>query len=412
MKSLRSALPLLVLLIVLFFTRLAPPALGAGYSPETASVELHAHLFMKEGMPLFVRGEFFGELGASSWKDRFSSMATPELLRDSGIGVLVVSLYAHPLMVLDLRDSVRRQIKLANQLLRDHPEWVMPRDGAEALEAFRKGKRILILALEGAAGVLETDGDLREFIDREGIRIVTLLHLTDDRFGGVAFLRGLMSLASPWAWVRTLFDGPGPDGTRVNDRGLTQDGEGLAKKLMDRGVWIDLAHSSDLAQARLAELHAERGLPHLVTHTALRSHLGAERGISDAQLRALGSSGGALGLMPSPELYRATPGLKEGCTGGVHSLARQHAEAAAAAGPEAVSLGTDYTGGIPHLPPSPCPTGTTLDTEGFWNIGQAAEVWRSLQAAGAPVPQRLGSTAEKFLTTWARVGAKAQPPRD
>ena len=48
----------------------------------------------------------------------------------------------------------------------------------------------MILALEGASGIIETDEDLAEFVDRDGIRIVTLIHLTDDEFGGAAFLKG------------------------------------------------------------------------------------------------------------------------------------------------------------------------------------------------------------------------------
>src|SRR5207244_2903484 len=112
---------------------------------------------------------------------------------------------ANPILTFSLRDSVRRQVRLAERFVREHPSWIIARSAAQAREALLSGKRVMILSLEGASGILESENDLREFVDQDGIRIVNLLHLTDDAFGGVAFLPGLHALMSPWAWLKGVF---------------------------------------------------------------------------------------------------------------------------------------------------------------------------------------------------------------
>jgi microsomal dipeptidase-like Zn-dependent dipeptidase len=406
--------PAVVLLLFSALALAAPDAAAppAGPAPDWSS-ELHAHLFMKEGMSWMFRGDFFGELKASDWKDRFDSQANPETLERSGIGLVVATLYAHPLMTLSLRDSIRRQIDLAEKFVRERPQWALARSAEDAKRALAHGRKVMVLALEGASGILESEEDLAEFIDRRGIRIVTLLHLTDDSMGGVAFLRGWMALSNPPGLWRHLFAGPGheEDGVRVNDRGLSGHGREIARKLIDRGVWIDLSHSSDLAQKELIPLMLGAGQPLLYTHTVLRRYHGAERGISDSQLEQLKASGGVLGLMPAEEMLEGTPPPPGAtCSGGAPALAVQFRETAARIGAESISLGSDTNGGVRHLRPG-CATGTALDDKGLWNIGQQPLVWEALRRLGAPIPARLSSAIERFVGAWDKVRPRAQTSR-
>ncbi len=147
-------------------------------------MELHAHLFMKEGMTWVFSGDFDGPLRATSWTQRLRSQANPESMNRSEAGIVVAMLYANPFFVISLYKSIRRQVRLAEVFVDQHPEWVLVRDAAQARSALSQGKRVLVLGLEGASGIIENEEDLREFVDTDGIRIVTLLHLTDDRFGG------------------------------------------------------------------------------------------------------------------------------------------------------------------------------------------------------------------------------------
>jgi microsomal dipeptidase-like Zn-dependent dipeptidase len=357
---------------------------------------------MKEGMTWAFRGGFNGPLQATSWSNRFSSQANPETVERSRVGVLVATLYAHPLFTLSLRDSIRRQLDQAEEFVKTHPQWIIARSAHEAIEARRQGKRIIILALEGASGILENESDLREFIDQRGVRIVTFLHLTDDEFGGVAFLPGFRILSSPIAFLRNLFLGV-HDPIWLNDQGLTEQGRAMARALIARKVWIDLAHASDVSQRNLIPMLREAGQPLLYTHTVLRRYLKAERAISDVQLEEVSETHGFIGLMPSEEMLAGTPVREDHCpTGGLQALALQYNEVRQLIGPESIALGSDYNGGIPHLRPT-CGTGTSLDRDGLWNIGQVPELWQALTKAGAKTPSRLSSTIDRFLAAWSRV---------
>jgi microsomal dipeptidase-like Zn-dependent dipeptidase len=372
------------------------------------TVELHAHLFMKEGMGWAFRGDFDGPLQATSWKNKFSSMANPETVEASRIGILVVSLYAHPLWAHNLRDSIQKQVDLARDFVSKHPNWVIATSAKDARAALASGKRVLVLSLEGADGIIDNEEDVKRFIDEDGIRIVTLLHLTDDSLGGVAFLGGFRNLADPIAWVKGIFS-PHHDHSaqdvKVNPRGLTDQGRAMAKMLMDHHVWIDLSHASDASARELIEMQKASQVPLLYTHTILRRYHGAERGISDEQLSEVAASHGAIGLMPSEEYLDGTPVADSRCANSVWALARQYADVAAVMPATSIAMGSDYNGGLRHFAPlgGACATGTALDQEGLWNIGQVPALWAGLKKAGAPVPETLSQGVEGFLAVWDRV---------
>ncbi|MBI3558034.1 MAG: membrane dipeptidase [Deltaproteobacteria bacterium] len=373
-------------------------ALGQPAMVSAGGIELHAHLFMKEGMSPMFRGDFFGPLKATSWRDRFSSQANPETLNASGLQVAVVSLYSHPVLTLSMRDSVRRQIALARKFVGENPEWILPRTAKEARDGVAHGKRLLVLSLEGAMGIIETEEDLKEFVDNSGIRIVTLLHLTDDLFGGVALLRGILGFASPIALVRSWFSGTRDvDGVLVNGAGLTEKGRWMARELIKRHVWLDLSHASDASQAELVPMLRAAGQPLLYTHTTLRRFLRAERGITAEQLQGVRETKGLLGVMPAEDMLLGT-----NSEGGLTALSAQAREIGLVIGADGVAMGSDYNGGVQHLHPS-VGTGTSLDQEqGLWQIGQSGDVWRGLKLAPDPVVAR-------FLAGWEKVDSTRCP---
>jgi microsomal dipeptidase-like Zn-dependent dipeptidase len=358
---------------------------------------------MKQGMGWFFNGDFNDQLHSQSWEDRFSSQANPQSLEDSQLDLVVATLYAHPLFKLSLRDSIRTQIRMAKDFVLRHPNWTLATTPEQAIQALQSGKRILLLALEGASGILETEEDFVEFIDEGGIRIVTLLHLTDDSIGGVAFLKGLQSLSSPISLIKSIFS-PHFDerGTRINARGLSEHGKQVAKALMEKKVWIDLAHSSDLSQKDLFPLLHHYGQPHLYTHTVLRKYFSAERAISHDQLKEVARTQGFIGIIPSEQMLAGTPS-SDTCKGSVGALLTQFQEASEIIGLESIGIGSDFNGGLPHLRPS-CQTGTSLDQSGFWNIGQSKELWRILYSHLAkPHHEMSHQPALHFLRAWSRL---------
>lgn len=407
LRSLFFVLLFLLLSGFLIFASTAASA-RAGLAPD-ASVELHAHLFMKQGMTWGFRGDFFGPLAARSWRDRFSSQADPDALARSGLGIVVAALYAHPLFTYtegeSLRDSIRAQIQLARKFVLGRPDWMIATEPGQAREALAAGKHVMILALEGASGIIENERDLREFVDEGGIRIVGPLHLTDDEFGGVAFLRGWRVLSDPLAWLLSL----GPLGSARNRNGLTDSGRTLIRSLLDRHVWIDLAHASDRSASEMIPMILQAGQPLLYTHTVLREYHRAERGATKDVLQRIARSGGIVGLMPSEDMLAGAP-VSPTCRSALYGLSREYEEvasifAAAGQGSESVMMGSDYNGGIEHLRPAgpKCGTGTSLDSQGLWNMGQIPALWKSLRTLGAPVPRPLSKMVQKFVSDWQKV---------
>jgi microsomal dipeptidase-like Zn-dependent dipeptidase len=371
---------------------------------DSGAVELHAHLFMKEGMTWAFRGDFFGPLQATSWKDTLSSQANPETLENSGLTIVVAALYAHPLFSLNLRDSIRRQVLLARKFVLTHPDWVLAGDPEQAKEAIRNNKRVMILGLEGASGIIENEADLKEFVDEDGIRIIAPLHLMDDEFGGTAFLKSFRVLSSPWAWLKQLFSPIYIEGVRTNHDGLTDQGRWLTHALLAHHVWIDLSHASDVSAKELIPIILQAGQPLLYTHTVLRRFHEAERGIADWELSAVQASHGIVGLMPSEEMLEGAPRTAD-CTSGVSALAMEYTEISSKLGSDAVMLGSDYNGGIPHLAPG-CHSGTSIDQSGVWNIGQSTEIWQAMAKLGADIPVPLKKVADHFIETWAKAFGK------
>ena len=381
-----------ILALIIFSLFAQAPA-----SADVGSIDLHTHVFMDQGIPWF-RGSFNEALASKSWKTRFASQINPETLDKSGLQIVVAALYAFPLSTVSRRDAIRHQVASARTFVAGHPNWVLSRSSQETRAAIAQGKKVMVLSLEGADGVLETEADLHEFIDEDGICIVTPIHLSDDEVGGAAFLRSYHVFSDPFAALNPLQHGRDVNGILLNEKGLTRGGLALIKKLIARHVWIDLSHSSDLSQKAIAALLDEKSLPFLYTHTVLRKYYKAERGISPPQLKLVKKSGGIIGVLPSEEELAGTDPLL-----GFDAFMRQYDEFVDAFGSSSqVMIGSDFNGGVPHLRPT-AGSGTSLDKIGLQNIAQEADLWTILKLRSKRAPSRFDEMLETFLRAWERV---------
>ena len=382
----------------------AQPSEPSGELPNM-TVELHAHLFMKQGLGWLFRGDFDGPLLADDWSDRLSSKVNAASLDASGNGIVIVSLFAHPAYRGDVRAAIREQIARTEQFAARHPDWSIARSASQAEALLRSGQRVLVLSLEGAGGVLESEADLREFVDRRGIAIVGPLHLVDDRFGGAASLTGYQYLGNPLNASRQALRCASHDsqGAELNPRGLTTQGEALVQALLARGVWIDLTHASEAALLELVPMVRAANQPLLFTHTSLRRYRPAERALSDSMLEQVAASRGVVGLLPSADAFeRGVADPSEARS--VQAFAAMAGAVAAALGSEALMLGGDWNGGMRHLEPTRG-THTELDDEpGLFHMGQTPILWSALSARGV-APSSGRATLRYFLTAWARVRA-------
>jgi microsomal dipeptidase-like Zn-dependent dipeptidase len=91
-----------------------------------------------------------------------------------------------------------------------------------------------------------------------------------------------------------------------------------------------------------------------------------------------------LGLMPCHDMLIGTPEPSP-----FERFRRHYTDTALSIGSERTVLGSDFNGGIGHLPELP-------------HVGEVGRFWQRLRESGAPVPPRLDDTVEVFLSAWER----------
>lgn len=337
---------------------------------------------MKHGLPL-IRGDFASDARATSWRQKLRTKATCQTLLNSDLRVVVVTLFAHPW--LNMRRSIQRQIDEAKVFVRTHPEWFIALSARDLESGLNQNRRALVLSLEGAQDVAETPEDLA-WLWAEGVRIITPFHLTDDRLGGVALLRFPGNLASSGTYLSLVCPCFDSGGYRVNRRGITPHGIKVIEAMLAQKFWIDLAHIGDKTYETVDAMLGSS--PRLWTHTVLRSHHKTERGITPEKLNKVKDTRGVVGLMPSTSMLR----------GDICSFAEQHRGMTAAAGFEAVGIGSDLNAPITGLPPD---RAGKFGPKGFYRQDQFQALVQSASAEGASFPPDLALS--RFIEAWARV---------
>jgi microsomal dipeptidase-like Zn-dependent dipeptidase len=288
-------------------------------------------------------------------------------LEAADMRLVVVPLYATPVLS-QLRGgyarALLRQIAQVERWAAKDPRVAVVRtpDEAEAVLASKEWRLGLILAVEGAGGA-DTPERLDRLWDR-GVRMLTIAHFTDTRWGGAASVRY-------WPFASCVPGGK-PDARR-NARGLTAEGEKLAGYAVEKGLILDLTHSSDKTVTDLARRHPE--LPLMFSHQAARELTPCERTISPELLREVKRSGGMVGLALAANYAGADRA----------SLMRHAAVLARETGPQAVAIGSDFNGVIGLIDGVPGPSAYGL-------------VLKELAAAGIPAT----AGAESFVRFWRR----------
>lgn len=203
----------------------------------------------------------------------------------------------------------RRLTRLATL---SHGEFVVARtreDLASALERRASDPDVLvgILATEGGHPF---EGDL-ENIDRlyeEGYRMIGLQHFFDNELGGS--LHG------------------------VSNAGLTDFGRAAVARIVERGMIIDLAHSSEAVVRDVLDI---TDVPLVVSHTGIHGHCAAKRNIADDLMSEVAARGGVIGIGFWEDVT---------CDDSPAGVAVTIMAAIDLLGLEHVALGSDYDGGI------------------------------------------------------------------
>lgn len=288
-------------------------------------------------------------------------------LEAADMRLVVVPLYATPVLSQLTGGYARallRQVAQVERWAARDPRVAIVRtpDEAEAVLESKEWRLGVILAVEGAGGA-DTPERLDRLWDR-GVRMLTIAHFTDTRWGGAAAGR---------YWPMPTCVPGGKAAVRLNPKGLSKQGEALADHAVKKGLILDLTHASDKTAFDLAARHP--GLPLMFSHQAARELTPCERTISAGLLREVKRSGGMVGLA-----LAANYAGKD-----MASLMKHATLLAREAGPEAVAIGSDFNGLIGLIAGVPGP-------------GGYAAVLGKLGEAGVPAHRG----AEAFTRFWRR----------
>src|SRR6185503_16522143 len=179
----------------------------------------------------------------------------------------------------------------------------------------------------GVAAVLHLEG--AEPIDA-GLEALDVLHAAGLRSLGLVWSRpNAFAAGVSFAFPGTPDEGPG----------LTALGRELVHACAGRGILVDLSHLNERGFWDVAAL--EHG-PLVASHSGAQALCPSPRNLTDEQLRAIGASGGLVGINFHVGFLRAD-GADDPDTP-LRTIAAHAAHVAELAGVEAVALGSDFDG--------------------------------------------------------------------
>jgi membrane dipeptidase len=157
---------------------------------------------------------------------------------------------------------------------------------------------------------------------------------------------GLRSLGLTWSRPNDFAHGVpfGFPGSPDQGPGLTDAGRGLVKACNELGILVDLSHLNERGFWDVAKLS---DAPLVVSHSNAHALCPSPRNLTDDQLRAVGESGGVVGINFCVAFVRED-GADDPDTP-LSAIAAHAAHVAEIAGPDAVALGSDFDGAtMPH----------------------------------------------------------------
>lgn len=239
------------------------------------------------------------------------------------------------------------QVKLGDGGAYAEPLAPPVRQEAAAAHAVGAAERLFELEREGAVLVARTIADVDAALEDASPPVV-VLHLEGAEAIDSALLelerwyeRGLRSLGPVWSRANAFGHGvpfafpSSPDvGPGLSDRGVA-----LVKACGELGILIDLSHLNEAGFWDVAGL--ERG-PLVASHSGAHALCPASRNLTDAQLDAIGDSGGLVGIVFATPFLRAD--FADDAETPLELIAEHARYVADRIGPEHVGLGSDFDG--------------------------------------------------------------------
>ena len=126
--------------------------------------------------------------------------------------------------------------------------------------------------------------------------------------------------------------------------GLTAKGRAVVEKIQELGGLMDVSHASDATTDEILDMAAEARAIVIATHSNARALAAHPRNLTDAQIRAIGRSGGVIGV----NFHQ--PFLSGSGRASLKHVVEQVLYIRRVAGVEHVAIGSDFEGGIRPVP--------------------------------------------------------------
>jgi membrane dipeptidase len=366
-------------------------AAPAAWSAEPLRADLHVHFTMKEALKPLFHGESGHGRMASSPSAIFRNQVDTDQLLGAGVRVAVASVWPPPAVRpgLTARDEAVHQLDGLREFALHHPEVHLATSAADARAALARGQIALIPAVEGGEGVLSPD-DVDLYYAR-GARLMTVIHMLDSALGGAA------------AGQLTHIVGINAGGS--NPERLTELGRAVVQRMVQVGMAIDVAHSSDATAKDILEVAESEHVPVLFTHAGARALHPMERNLPDELAQQVVRTGGIIGVTLFADFVADVPeaahwtGYEAGTCDDVVAHWKHFADRV---GPDSVVLGSDLNGMVTRSKPGgACPNGIRTS-------GDLPALYAALAARGIP-QKSLDQGGERLLQVLERVEARADP---
>jgi microsomal dipeptidase-like Zn-dependent dipeptidase len=186
---------------------------------------------------------------------------------------------------------------------------------------------------DGGLRLVRTRGDLSAHIDQSGLNVILATEGAHPLEGDLANIDRLYDAGYRVLGLQHFFDNElGGSLHGVSGGGLTEFGRAAVEAAIQKGMIIDVAHSSE---AVVKDVLALTDRPFIVSHTGLRGHCNSPRNFPDDLMREIAAHGGIIGV-----------GFWDGavCEPTVEAIVQAIIYATTLVGPDHVALGSDFDG--------------------------------------------------------------------
>lgn len=324
-------------------------------------------------------------------------------------------------------DSVDVQLQAAHDFAAER-NWVEIAESPEhARQIIHDGKLAMILAIEVSSLFGEDDWEekLDYYYYHFKVRTMQIGHQLNNRFTGVGPHHYIFKFFQILDDYNNDVSSPGfdfdEDGKNV--LGLTDEGKALVKGMMDKNMFIDIAHLSERAVNDVYSIAVENNYyPMILSHGHLRSIMldekqEEEKTTPDYVIKMIRETGGMIGLRTGPEEVKtyAHSGVVNDCHGSTKSFAQAYQYGVKGLKVN-IAFASDMNGFIQQLRPrfgssketlsengeNPATMiNTPLDYQGFGHIGLEGDIITDLKMLGVDT-SGLENSAETFIRVWER----------